>query len=128
VRPLNFTVMRLSVILSASVLLAACASERPLDAPVTHVSVRSLDSSAWRPLTDEQVATFNELWSARTETPISFMRVEGAILKLSIGTPGRGAIWYYKSSGYATRLTMGVTPVYKLSNVDALNKLLGIAQ
>jgi hypothetical protein len=120
--------MRLNLLVVVTVLVTACALPRAPSGPVTSVSLRTSASARLQRLSTAQVASFNELWAARTEVPVAFADTQGTAIKLSIGYSGRGTIWLYKSSGYATVLTMGRTPVYKLADVEAFNKLIAAAQ
>jgi hypothetical protein len=112
--------MRFGLGLMAVVLIGGCTSSAP-----TRVSVRDAHFDLVKELPPSELSEFQRQWENKqvVETPPSDLG--GEHYKVDVGHRGGGGRWLYYTTGHVQSLSHHVTPVYKLSDPEAFNKLIG---
>lgn len=106
----------------ALVLLAGCASTPK---PVSAITVRDSNFDVVQVLDTGEIAEFQRLWQTKSLVDAPFDESKGRHFKLDLrrGTPQER--WLYMTTGHVRLLAMVHTPVYKVSEVQAFNRLIG---
>jgi hypothetical protein len=113
--------MKLILLLVITVLVGGCASATRF----TNVSVRDTEFREVKVLTAGELAEFRQQWKNKQEVKASLSEVGGQHFKLDIARQGTGDRWLYQTTGYVQLLSMQATPVYKLQDPQAFNRLIG---
>jgi hypothetical protein len=96
-----------------------------LTARIARVSVRDDQFEVVKVLTPAERAEFQRYWDQKQEVKAALADVGGAHFALDIKCEESGGRWLYKTTGYVQFLSKKVTPVYKLRDPEAFNKLIG---
>jgi hypothetical protein len=106
-----------------AIVVVACAASEPITAVTSHAG----DLRLLKHLTQGEVAQFQVQWDAKREVDGSFNHGGEDLVVLDITRGGRSERWHYRTSGYLQVLAMNSTPVYKVQDVVAFNRLVGAA-
>lgn len=113
--------MRFSIGLIASALIGGCTSL----VQVNHVSIRDEKFDVVKELDPAELSVFQQQWSEKVITNPTLSEVGGLHFKLDIGCGDTSERWLYQTSGHIQKLSKQDSPVYKLPNPEAFNRLIG---
>jgi hypothetical protein len=108
--------------LLAAALVGGCSSPDP----ITNVSVRDARFEVVKVLTTAELSEFQRQWGNKEDIEATLSNVGGQLFLIDIDRKRPGDRWLYQTTGYVQMLNKGPkTPVYKLRDPDAFNKLIG---
>ena len=113
--------MRFSLGLVTAALMGGCASP----APITGVSVRDAEFQVVKVLGPAELSEFRRHWENKQEVEAALSNVGGQHFKIDVDRRGAGDRWLYQTTGYVQVLDPWKTPVYKLQDPEAFNRLIG---
>jgi len=114
------TQMRFSLGLLVATLVSGCASP----VPITGVSVRDDEFQVVKVLAPAELAEFQRQWEEMVTVEVALPDAGGRHFKLDIDHRIAGGRWLYQTTGYVQLLSKAETPVYKVPNPVAFNRLI----
>jgi hypothetical protein len=89
------------------------------------VSIRDDKFEVVKELAPADLSEFQRQWSEKAIAKVSLSDVGGMHFKLDVGRGGSGERWLYQTTGYVQVLSKQESPVYKLPDPEAFNRLIG---
>ncbi len=123
--------MRTAIVLPLIMVLAGAAQPTGLlfrkPAPITGVSVRDAHFQVVKVLAPTEITAFRQHWQGKQKVEASLSEIGGQHFKIDIRHQGsqRGGRWLYRTTGYVWLLDKFATPVYKVQDPKAFNRLIG---
>jgi hypothetical protein len=113
--------LRFGFALLVAALVGGCASPDP----ITEVSVRDAQFQIVKVLTPAELSEFRRQWENKQEVTATLSNVGGEHFNIDIDRRGAGDRWLYQTTGHVQLLDPWRTPVYKLQDPEAFNRLIG---
>jgi len=118
------TDMRFSLVLVAVSLVVGCHS--PVS--IAGVSIRDDQFQVVVNLTPAELSQFQQQWEDKKVVEVTLSDVGGRHFKLDIDYRRTRDRWLYQTTGYVQVLSKAKTPVYKVPNPKAFNRLIGATE
>ena len=110
------------IILTLLILLVAVSAASGSD--ISHVSVRNKNFEVVKVIKDQQsLQQFEKAWKEKKK--IKNSPLTQWLYKIDIEGKGYGGRWLYDPTGYLQVLSKVKTPVYRISDAESFNKLIG---